>query len=710
MSSHRRALALIASILATLPLLAACGDPSPWGVPGERVLSRLASRDYSFLDAVDQRRYEEVLSLGPEGPWYMARHLSRANRPSQARAFLELGAAQSPEPFKTLCMQELAVVGSATERLSALEALERHDSPFNRAYPAATESARLSALVELRRFDDIPGGLAGLIRERSFTPALAEAVTTLVEDQSGTLPSGLTTSLSRLAALRLSAYRRDYRGAWTASREFLSGDAALLARPVLSDIGRAALYGADDPAAAAVYFEALESRVSGEAAYMSAFYAGRLRAKQADRVGRTSKAGRDALSRARASFERAVSSAPTHGDRDAALWYLLETRASETPAVYLSELARLAPSWHDRRRLSGIVDSLVVSLARARDWKAVARLDDILPADVDPDLRARVRYMAARSGALSGDARTAAYTSARDGDHDSLYYRVLAGAALGLDPDSPVRAAASAAPASGGAPAPAGAPVPTSVPAPADAAGDLDADMAAVLRGYARWGLPGEIASFVSSRRRDVPFELAIELSALLASTGSYSAALRTAVFGMRSPSAVLNEEYLRLLYPRPWGDEVASASRAYGVPEYLLFALIRSESFFDPSVTSHAGAIGLTQLMPATAADVAARLKVAEYDLTDPATNIAFGSWYLSKLIERLDGKVMPALFAYNAGITRVRSWMRETGDLPGELFLETLPYEETREYGRKVLAAAVVYGYLYYDKTTGDVVRELF
>ncbi len=658
------------------------------------MLARLASRDYSFLDAIETRRYGEVLALGPEGPWYVARHLLRAGRDAQARAFLELGVARSPEPFKTLCMQELIGLGPASDRLAATDALDRNPYPFNRAYPAQTESARLAALVELGRFDDIPGGLAGVIRERPFTPALVGAVTALTAGRSdGTAPV-LTDSLARLAAVRIAAFRRDFRGAWAASREFLAAGPSVPARPALSDIGRAALYGADDPAAAAVAFEALEARVSGEAAYMCAFYAGRLRAKQAERVGPASAAGKDALSRARASLERAVSYAPGGQDRDAALWYLLETRSSEGTAAYLAAFARLAPSWHDRGRLTGIVDSLVVSLARARDWKSLARLDELLPDGVDPDLRARVRYVAARSGAVPEEARNAAFESARDGDHDSLYYRVLAGAALGLDPASPPVTRTNGR---------AGA-------LPADGQSGLDADMAAVLRGFVRWGLPGEMASFVSARRPDLPYELAMELSAALAASGNHSAALRMAVLGMRSPTAELTDEYLRLLYPRPWRDEVAEASRRHGVPEYLLYALIRSESFFDASVVSHAGAVGLTQLMPATAADVAARLKVADYDLTDPATNIAFGSWYLSRLVERLDGKVMPALFSYNAGITRVRAWMRENGDLPGELFLETLPYEETREYGRKVLAAAVVYGYLYYDKATGDVVRELF
>jgi len=113
---------------------------------------------------------------------------------------------------------------------------------------------------------------------------------------------------------------------------------------------------------------------------------------------------------------------------------------------------------------------------------------------------------------------------------------------------------------------------------------------------------------------------------------------------------------------------------------------------------------------MRPTAGDIARKLGLDGFDLADPATNITFGAYYLGELVRRLDGKTMPALFAYNAGITRVRSWLASAPGLSGDLFLESLPYAETREYGRKVLAASAVYGYLYYQKTTGQTVRELY
>jgi soluble lytic murein transglycosylase len=127
---------------------------------------------------------------------------------------------------------------------------------------------------------------------------------------------------------------------------------------------------------------------------------------------------------------------------------------------------------------------------------------------------------------------------------------------------------------------------------------------------------------------------------------------------------------------------------------------------------------VGLTQLMPATAADMAGRIRArggpdytekAPPDLTDPEINVHIGAVYLSYLGGRLESPFL-ALLAYNGGMNRVRRWRSGEPDLPGDLFLETIEYAETREYGRKVLAAALVYGYLYYDLKMGPFFSDMF
>jgi soluble lytic murein transglycosylase len=170
----------------------------------------------------------------------------------------------------------------------------------------------------------------------------------------------------------------------------------------------------------------------------------------------------------------------------------------------------------------------------------------------------------------------------------------------------------------------------------------------------------------------------------------------------------------LELYYPRPFLEAVEENARAEALSPELLYGLIRTESAFQADIRSRAGAVGLTQLMPATAAEMAGRIRRqggpdyaegGKIDLRDPETNIHIGAVYLSYLMDRLEHP-LPAILAYNGGMTRVRRWYGTAGSLPGDIFLETIEYAETREYGRRVLSAAAAYGYLFYDMN----IREFF
>jgi soluble lytic murein transglycosylase len=124
---------------------------------------------------------------------------------------------------------------------------------------------------------------------------------------------------------------------------------------------------------------------------------------------------------------------------------------------------------------------------------------------------------------------------------------------------------------------------------------------------------------------------------------------------------------------------------------------------------------------MPSTAAEMAGRIarqggpdyRGPEMDLKNPELNIHIGSFYLRYLKGQM-GSLMPALLAYNGGMGRVRRWLAEdrqkSGGLPPDLFLETVEFTETREYGRRILAAAAVYGYLYYGKSFEEVAAGMY
>jgi len=151
----------------------------------------------------------------------------------------------------------------------------------------------------------------------------------------------------------------------------------------------------------------------------------------------------------------------------------------------------------------------------------------------------------------------------------------------------------------------------------------------------------------------------------------------------------------LDLRFPLAYADQARTAATQQGLPLDWVYAVIRQESAFDPDIASHAGAIGLMQLMPPTAREVALKSGLPEperLDLIDPALNIALGTAYLAQMQQRFDGHPLLASAAYNAGPTAVSRWLPEA-PMAGDLWLTEIPYRETRQYVRRVLTYRVFY-----------------
>ena len=148
-------------------------------------------------------------------------------------------------------------------------------------------------------------------------------------------------------------------------------------------------------------------------------------------------------------------------------------------------------------------------------------------------------------------------------------------------------------------------------------------------------------------------------------------------------------------LYPRRHTAAIRAALAGSDVSENLILGLIRQESFFNAQAVSSAGAVGLMQLLPQTAANMAARLGMkppSAKTLTDPATNIRLGVEYY-KMRHAQYGNPEHTLCSYNAGAGKLAVWMQGIGRLEADLFVEFIPYEETRDYVRKVLTNAMFY-----------------
>jgi soluble lytic murein transglycosylase len=171
---------------------------------------------------------------------------------------------------------------------------------------------------------------------------------------------------------------------------------------------------------------------------------------------------------------------------------------------------------------------------------------------------------------------------------------------------------------------------------------------------------------------------------------GHWSRAYRLAALGMadalrRWPEADALWAW-RAAYPRPFHDAVSTEATVHGVPEALLYAVMRQESGYDPEAESYAGAIGLMQLMPRTARSLSS--EAAPVRLFDPHFNVRLGAQLLAQLLKEFDGSLPLAVAAYNAGSHRVRAWRRAHPDADVDLFVERIPIDQTRNYVRRVLS----------------------
>ena len=155
----------------------------------------------------------------------------------------------------------------------------------------------------------------------------------------------------------------------------------------------------------------------------------------------------------------------------------------------------------------------------------------------------------------------------------------------------------------------------------------------------------------------------------------------------------------LRAIFPWPNRRAVEGEAAEFGVDPLLLVAIVRQESVFDAEALSPAGARGLAQLLPGTAALTARGLDVTFYPewITVPDLNLHLGAAHLQELLERFPGRVEAAVAAYNAGTTPVTRWLARPGADDPDQFIESIPYQETRGYVRSVLRNRDLYRALY-------------
>ncbi|MBZ5607951.1 MAG: transglycosylase SLT domain-containing protein [Acidobacteriia bacterium] len=162
-------------------------------------------------------------------------------------------------------------------------------------------------------------------------------------------------------------------------------------------------------------------------------------------------------------------------------------------------------------------------------------------------------------------------------------------------------------------------------------------------------------------------------------------------------------QRFWRLAFPLPFRNQLEEYSRVNSLDPFLVAALIRQESEFNPKAVSRSNARGLTQVLPSTGRQLSRKLGIRGYTtsmLFSPDTNLKIGTYYLRALSDQLQGQWEAALASYNAGKSRVTTWMSAANFHEPAEFVESIPFNETRLYVESVLRNAEVYRRLYGQK----------
>ena len=393
-------------------------------------------------------------------------------------------------------------------------------------------------------------------------------------------------------------------------------------------------------------------------------------------------------------FYRALEFAPNEVQSDAVYWYLLTDLLAMDQEAAVDLAMETIEHWNDMSTFSAIMDRIASFLVRQRQWDRISELYYILERNTKGPVLAQYAWIMGRAieeGFIPGENSVESFFRLTFTEaENSIYYGSMAANKLGeeiiLGDENP---------------------------AAVFSGSELE-----FLLGFYEYGAASYARTFINARENELSINELRAISQAMAEAGRLQESINFTARYARRDDYELNRQDLYLLYPRLYMEVIERHAFEYGFEAEILFGLIHTESHFMANAVSRVGALGLSQLMPATAEDMAGRLFRAggpDYrgaNFSEPEINVHIGAFYLRNLTN-LMGSIMPALIAYNGGQGNLRRWQAQDaagGPLPLDLFLESVEFTETREYGKRVLSAAVSYGYVYYDKSMDEIIREIY
>jgi hypothetical protein len=719
--------------------LTQCRADTVWGISPADLKRRLVEGDRQFLRElpIEEGNLSEAFTLGPEAPFYLSQLLLSANRERTAEQLLVLQWRQGESPWREEAAALLlgryleaeryeeaeklaerllrAVRGDESRQMLASEA-QRH---LLEALYWQKKDEKLLACLEDRRssgedWDEELDLFEAVCRQRLGRPGWQELFVELFytrrtsdlharayayleqESQLSAFPPAVSSFFQGKNLLYLGRNEEalDLIEGVLPALELERLDTGILVRELGAAYFAVSRY---DRGAEKLLELVVELSPQGRLAAIE--MAGRLYRKSGD------------FARANDLLSEVIRETGLPRQRDRAAWFVLDMARTRSPGQLIGQIEKLAPQWHEARYFADILESEISGLVARRDWAGLSSLHTSLRGYGPSDTMARLAWVLGRavSSGLAEAAESslppqALFLEARS--RGEGYYRFLAETAL-LDLGFPMQWNMVRAEPNSGTLDTTGQGHGTSDERSADEG--TSESTVALIRGYFDYGLFERGAELLRSHWRAVPAGLIVDCASALQRSQEYLLSLRLMNLYVRRKRGLVEREDLELLYPRAFGERITELSDSEEIHSAMFFALVREESYFDPQIVSRSGAVGLTQLMEETASDSARWLRLEEYDLRDPEQNLALGARHFSRLLVRLED-IPKALMAYNAGLSRLRSWERNFAGLPTDLLVEALPYPETRDYVRKILVSAVYYGGLYYDMSLEQTVLLFF
>jgi len=405
-------------------------------------------------------------------------------------------------------------------------------------------------------------------------------------------------------------------------------------------------------------------------------------------------------------FEKAMPDAPDKEQQDACIWYVLDSIITGPSSGFIEKLEKYVSMWHRGSYYNDIMERFLHKLVSGREWSNLVKTFSLIQNANSVNIKISYAWLIARlieyDYLSASDLRLAARIADVETAAPSVYYNISYNAGIVFSVPTFYYRASSA----------------DALELPffeltEKSADDLPAsEYSQALQflldffnnGAADYSIP-----YLRNLERELSSDELRVLSQVYEKEGMHPQSMRLATLFIYKDGYNKDRRNWELMFPRPFRELLEMYADQYDFAPSLLYGLMRSESAFRSAVVSHAGAVGLMQLMPSTAKDTADRLRRAggpdymgsdsSVDSTNPELNVHIGTFYFNNLRTYFNGEIILALMAYNGGQNRIRR-LRSASRLPVDLFTETVPIYETRDYGKRVLGAARVYQELYYNE----------